>query len=108
PKPYIDEPGTPVQFAVRPARQASHSPQLIWNGTTTRSPGRTVATSSPTVSTSATHSWPRWSGRGNGVAPSAITGSMSHVAIAIGCTIAPRAPGGGGAGELFHLRRAPG
>ena len=30
------------QLPVRPARQRAHSPQLIWNGTTTRSPGRDV------------------------------------------------------------------
>ncbi len=42
--PYIESRGTDSQFPVRPARQASHSPQEIWNGTLTRSPGSTDLT----------------------------------------------------------------
>ena len=42
PKPYIEIGGTDRQFEVWPARQAAQAPQLIWNGTTTRSPTATV------------------------------------------------------------------
>ena len=40
PNPYIDRSGTERQLPVRPARQRAHSPQLIWNGTTTTITGR--------------------------------------------------------------------
>ena len=68
-----------VQLPVRPARQGAQAPQLIWNGTITRSPALTVLTRSPTARTSATHSWPRCSGSANCVAPSAMPQSRSQV-----------------------------
>ena len=40
PSPYMERRGsTPLQLAVNPRRHASHCPQVIWNGTTTVSPG---------------------------------------------------------------------
>src|SRR6202035_4230180 len=49
PSPYIARLGsTPVQLAVSPRRQRSHSPHVIWNGTTTLSPVLQARTSSPT------------------------------------------------------------
>ena len=93
PKPYIEIGGTARQLPVRPSRQAAQAPQLIWNGTTTRSPGDTVATCSPTATTSATHSWPKQSGSGNGAIPRASARSRSQVATASGRTVAPSGPG---------------
>ena len=58
PRPYVDIRGCAAQFPVRPRRHGGHWPQEIWNGTTTRSPGLTAATSGPTRTTSATASWP--------------------------------------------------
>jgi hypothetical protein len=92
---------------VNPARQAPQRPQLISNGTTTRSPTCTFATSLPTSSTSATHSCPMLSGSGNGVSPSASARSRSQVATAIGRTSAASGPGGGGAGTDRQLSRPP-
>jgi hypothetical protein len=108
PNPYIEIGGTLAQLPVCPARQAEQRPQLIWNGTTTRWPGRMRATRSPTETTSATHSCPKRSGSGNGVAPRASARSRSQVATAIGWTSAPSGPGGGGAGTARQASRPPG
>src|SRR4029453_2765335 len=56
PKPYLEMGGTERQLPVSRLRHAGHVPQLIWNGTATRSPGSTALTASPTASTSPTHS----------------------------------------------------
>ena len=56
PKPYMERGATLVQSPVCPRRQRAQAPQEIWKGTTTRSPGATVRTSSPTSVTSATNS----------------------------------------------------
>ncbi len=108
PNPYIEIGGTRRQFDVCPAAHIAHAPQLIWKGTTTRSPGATLVTSEPTSSTSATHSCPKQSGIGNGVAPSPIGRSMSQVAIASGRTTAASGLGGGGSGIERHWKRPPG
>src|SRR3954462_6122904 len=56
--PYIAINGNEAHDPVAPRRQAAHIPQLIWNGTITRSPTLTSRTASPTAMTSATPSWP--------------------------------------------------
>ena len=43
--------GTLEQFDERPARQAAHSPQEIWNGTLTSWPGTERPTASPSSTT---------------------------------------------------------
>ncbi len=108
PKPYIEIGGTLVQLLVWPARHIAQVPQLIWKGTTTRSPGLTEVTRSPMRSTSATHSWPKQNGIGKGVWPRLIGRSMSQVAIAIGWTTAPSGPGSGGIGIERQCMRPPG
>lgn len=55
----------------RPVSHIQQCPQAIWNGTTTRSPGRRFVTSGPTSSTMPMGSWPRMSpGVMNGVSTS--------------------------------------
>jgi hypothetical protein len=58
PSPYIDSGGTDAQDPVRPRRHSRHRPQLTWNGTITRSPGRTPVTPAPASTTSAMPSCP--------------------------------------------------
>ncbi|VAZ95809.1 hypothetical protein LAUMK21_02728 [Mycobacterium pseudokansasii] len=54
--PYIAISGTELHEPVMPRRHSRHVPQLIWKGTTTRSPTRMVVTASPTATTSPTPS----------------------------------------------------
>ena len=108
PKPYMDIGGTLPQSPCHPVEHGPQPPQPIWNGTTTRSPGRADRTSAPTATTSATHSWPSCSGSGSGVRPSTSGRSMSQVAMAIGRTVAASGPGGGGAGRSRQRNRPPG
>lgn len=56
--PYIAMRGPALHDPVKPRRHSRQFPQLIWKGTTTRSPTRTVLTSSPTATTSASPSCP--------------------------------------------------
>ena len=105
PKPYIERSGTDRQLPVSPARQRAHSPQEIWNGTTTTSPGAKALTSDPTAATSPTHSWPSLIGPGIGASPSTIGPSRSHVATARGLTRASAGPCRSGSGTSAHSRR---
>jgi len=89
---------TALQFPLRPVRQCAHSPQEIWKGTLTSSPGWGEVTASPTSSTSATHSWPIGNGGGNGEPPPMMGASRSHVATASGRTSAARSDDSRGSG----------
>ena len=85
-----------------PRRQRAQAPQEIWKGTTTRSPGATARTSSPTSATSATNSWPRAIGPGIGASPRRIGWSRSQSATASGRTSASPGPWSAGAGTSHH------
>src|ERR1700733_7125878 len=71
PSPYIAINGTEPHEPVTPRRHSRQVPQLIWNGTTTRSPTRTSETSSPTATTSAKPSCPTAYPGGSGAEPRA-------------------------------------
>ena len=59
-----------MQRKGRPCTQLSQKPQEATKATTTRSPGWTLATSSPTCSTMPADSWPRTAGQAIGYLPS--------------------------------------
>ena len=86
--PYIAINGNDAHDPVTPRRQAAHVPQLIWNGTITRSPTLKSRTASPTATTSATPSWPTACPGGIGNRPSATATSRSQHATATGRTSA--------------------
>src|SRR6476660_9444542 len=75
--PYIAINGSDAHDPVTPRRHAAHVPQLIWNGTITRSPTLTSRTASPTACPG-----------GIGNRPSATATSRSQHATATGRTIA--------------------
>src|SRR5712671_5171612 len=86
--PYIAINGNDAHEPVTPRRHAGQLPQLIWNGTITRSPTFTSRTASPTATTSATPSCPTACPGGIGNCPSATATSRSQHATATGRTMA--------------------
>src|SRR5258708_23266067 len=88
PRPYDDPLLTDIQLPVRPRRQRSHSPQEIWNGTTTMSPGRIVATLGLASTTVAMNSCPTANGAVTGTRPLKMRASRSQLATVIGRTMA--------------------
>jgi hypothetical protein len=85
--PYIAINGSAAHEPVAPRRQAWQAPQLIWNGTTTRSPTVTSRTPSPMATTSAMPSCPngllragdfRFGGLAPGVYPGLFEHQMLH------------------------------
>ena len=67
--PYAAISGTEPHEPVTPRRHSRQVPQLIWKGTTTRSPTATPVTASPTATTSASPSCPTAYPGGNGKRP---------------------------------------
>ncbi len=96
---------TVSQLAVRPRRHLSHTPQLTWKGTITRSPAWTVETPSATSITSATNSCPKANGPGNGARPDITAASRSQVATATGRTSASSPPDKRGAATSSQTSR---
>src|SRR5450759_1630050 len=102
PRPYAEPRFTSRQLPVSPAMQRSHAPHDTWNGTITVSPGRTLATASPTSMTSAMNSWPSAKGPGTGNRPLMIRRSRSQLATTTGRTSASPAPWRTGSGTSRH------